>query len=392
MYLSKEEERIYDGELGWAYEVSMKILVKLGDLYGARRLIPVESAHISGVSYKTIGDAPIEFLEALVESNGRARVKATTNPSGIDYEEPTFRLLPKHIIEKQKRIIEIYESLGIESSLTCTPYYIEPVQSGDHLSWAESSAVIYANSLLKAWTNREGGPSALASALIGKTPDYGLHQPENRRISAIVKVEADLLSETDYGLLGMHLGKVLGDKIPLIQGKIIGEELFLKQMGAAMATSGMVPMFYFGDLRDASQRADEAISVDNKDISRTYEELSSALEKPDLIFIGCPHCSLEEIKHISNLLYGKKIRSDVKLWVCTSRFIRSKAAEYVEIIKSSGGCVISDTCAVVTWLKNLSVENLITNSAKTAYYAPLMSNVKAMLLPMKKCIEIAIQK
>ncbi|MEM2638845.1 MAG: aconitase X, partial [Candidatus Bathyarchaeia archaeon] len=248
MYLSKEEERIYDGELGWAYEVSMKILVKLGDLYGARRLIPVESAHISGVSYKTIGDAPIEFLEALVESNGRARVKATTNPSGIDYEEPTFRLLPKHIIEKQKRIIEIYESLGIESSLTCTPYYIEPVQSGDHLSWAESSAVIYANSLLKAWTNREGGPSALASALIGKTPDYGLHQPENRRISAIVKVEADLLSETDYGLLGMHLGKVLGDKIPLIQGKIIGEELFLKQMGAAMATSGMVPMFYFGDL------------------------------------------------------------------------------------------------------------------------------------------------
>jgi len=392
LYLSREEERIYDGELGWAYEVSMKILVKLGDLYGAKRLIPIESAHISGVSYKTIGDAPIEFLEALLEANGRVRVKTTMNPSGIDCEDPIFKYLPKEITEKQKKIIDIYEGLGVERSLTCTPYYIKAAQSGSHLSWAESSAVIYANSILKAWTNREGGPSALASALIGKTPDYGLHQPENRRISAIIKVEADLLSESDYGLLGIYLGKVLGDKIPLIRGRILGEELFLKQMGAAMATSGMVPMFYFDDSEAMSQRTDEVISVDNRDIRRADEEISSFFEKPDLIFIGCPHCSLEEIKCVSNLLRGKKIRKDIRLWICTSRFIRNKAAEYVRIIESSGGRVISDTCAVVTWLRELGIETLMTNSAKTAYYVPLMSNVKAALSPMKKCIEIALQK
>ncbi|MCX8171717.1 MAG: aconitase X catalytic domain-containing protein, partial [Candidatus Bathyarchaeota archaeon] len=280
----------------------------------------------------------------------------------------------------------------VEDSLTCTPYYIEPIQSGCHLSWAESSAVIYANSILKAWTNREGSPSALAAALIGKTPDYGLHQPENRRISTIIKVEADLLSELDYGLLGIYLGKILGDKIPLIQGSVIGEELFLKQMGAAMATSGMVPMFYFNGLKDAPQKADEVISVDNEDIKRIYEDLSAEIEKPDLIFIGCPHCSLEEIKYVSNHLRGGKVRNGVKLWVCTSRFIRSKAAEYVKIIEASGGHVISNTCAVVTWLRDLGVETIMTNSAKTAYYAPLISNVEATLLPMKKCIEAALQK
>ncbi|MEM3745744.1 MAG: aconitase X catalytic domain-containing protein, partial [Candidatus Bathyarchaeia archaeon] len=322
----------------------------------------------------------------------RVRVKTTMNPSGIDCEDPIFKYLPKEITEKQKKIIDIYEGLGVERSLTCTPYYIRAAQSGSHLSWAESSAVIYANSILKAWTNREGGPSALASALIGKTPDYGLHQPENRRISAIIKVEADLLSESDYGLLGIYLGKVLGDKIPLIRGRILGEELFLKQMGAAMATSGMVPMFYFDDSEAMSQRTDEVISVDNRDIRRAYEEISSFFEKPDLIFIGCPHCSLEEIKCVSNLLCGKKIRKDIRLWICTSRFIRNKAAEYVRIIESSGGRVISDTCAVVTWLRELGIETLMTNSAKTAYYAPLMSNVKAALSPMKKCIEIALQK
>ncbi|MEM1990499.1 MAG: aconitase X catalytic domain-containing protein [Candidatus Bathyarchaeia archaeon] len=391
LYLNREEERIYNGDFGWAYEISMKILVKLGDLYGAERLIPIESAHVSGVSYKTIGNAPIEFLEALVASNGRVKVDSTINPSSIDFEDPSFNLLPGELIEKQKRIIDLYSALGIEPTLTCTPYYIRQIRTGSHVSWAESSAVIYANSILGAWTNREGGPSALASALIGKTPDYGLHRPENRRASVLVKVEADILSESDYGSLGIYLGKVLGDSIPVIQGKIVREECFLKQMGAAMATSGMVSMFYLNGLDDVSQ-IEEKITVDNRDIRRSYEELSSAFEKPDLIFIGCPHCSLEEIKSISSLLYGRRIKEDIKLWVCTPRFIRSRAYDCVKVIEASGGRVISDTCAVVTWLRELGVETLVTNSAKTAYYAPLMSNVKAILLPLKKCIEVALRE
>lgn len=392
MHLTREEEKIYEGELGWAYQVSMRILVKLGDLYGADKLIPIESAHISGVSYKTIGDAAIDFLEALAGSNVKASVMATTNPSGIDYKNAIFTSLSSDIIEKQKRIINLYAKMGIKTSLTCTPYYIEAPRCGAHLSWAESSAVVYANSIIGAWTNREGGPSALASALIGKTPNYGLHKPENRRATVLVKVEAELKDESDYGALGIYLGKILGDKIPLIHGLPSIEERCLKQMGAAMATSGMVSMFYLKENGVRQVREMEIINVEDGNLREAREGLSFSPEKPDLIFIGCPHCSLSELKQIAETIKGKKIREDVKLWVCASRFIRNKAKEYVNVIESSGGQVICDTCAVVTWLRDLNVKTVMTNSAKTAYYAPSLNGVKVVFSPIIECINVACQK
>ncbi|MEM2320983.1 MAG: aconitase X catalytic domain-containing protein [Candidatus Bathyarchaeia archaeon] len=389
MYLTREEERIYNGEYGWAYQISMKILVKLGDLYGADRLIPIESAHISGVAYKTIGDAPIEFLRALADSGGRATVKATTNPSSINLENQLFTHLPKEVIENQGEILTLYERMGLETTLTCTPYYLERPKSGSHLSWAESSAVIYANSLLNAWTNREGGPSALASALIGKTPNYGLHRLENRHASVLVRVEMRLKSEADYGALGVYLGEILRDRIPVICGLRKREEHCLKQLGAAMATSGMTPMFYLRENDKGGKSVEEKISVDERSIKISYERLTSAFDKPDLIFIGCPHCSPEELRIIADYLKGKKVRDDIKLWICTSRYARKIAEEHVEAIEASGGRVICDTCAVITWLKELGVETLVTNSAKTAHYAPLTNKVRTALLSLEECIGIA---
>ena len=391
MYLTKEEEKIYDGELGWAYQVSMKILVKLGDLYGAKRLIPIESAHISGVSYKTIGEASIEFLRELAESGGRVKVKATTNPSGMDYEYTVFRNLPGDLIENQRKIIDLYRKMGANTILSCTPYYLEPPERGVHIAWAESSAVIYANSLLGAWTNREGGPSALASALIGKTPDYGLHQPENRCASVLVKVDANLESESDYGALGIYLGKILGERIPLIQGLSASREDFLKQMGAAIATTGMTSIFHLSGPRDRHEKM-ETITVGDGEVRETRESLSTSSDKPELIFIGCPHCSLNEIRRVAELIRGKKVRKDIKFWVCTSRFIRRRAKDYVKLIEAAGGKVVCDTCAVVTWLRELGIETLITNSAKTAHYAPSMSRVEVSFLPLKECIKAASRK
>ena len=391
MYLTKEEEKIYDGELGWAYQVSMKILVKLGDLYGAKRLIPIESAHISGVSYKTIGEASIEFLRELAESGGRVKVKATTNPSGMDYEYTVFRNLPGDLIENQRKIIDLYRKMGANTILSCTPYYLEPPERGVHIAWAESSAVIYANSLLGAWTNREGGPSALASALIGKTPDYGLHQPENRCASVLVKVDANLESESDYGALGIYLGKILGERIPLIQGLSASREDFLKQMGAAIATTGMTSIFHLSGPRDRHEKM-ETITVGDGEVRETRESLSTSSDKPELIFIGCPHCSLNEIRRVAELIRGKKVRKDIKFWVCTSRFIRRRAKDYVKLIEAAGGKVVCDTCAVVTWLRDLGVEDMMTNSAKTAYYAPLMNKVKVAFSPLTECVKTACER
>jgi len=388
MYLTKEEERILEGEMGWAYQTAMKVLVKLGELFGATRLIPVRSAHISGVSYKTIGDAPVEFLEEIVKAGGVAQVESTINPAGFDPEHVDEMPIPEEFRFKQSRIINLYKKMKIEPTLTCTPYYIRRPEAGSHLAWAESSAVVYANSVLKAWTNREGGPSALAAALIGKTPDYGMHRAENRQAEVSVKVEPELKGEMEFGALGIYAGNVLKGRVPYFTGLRSPTERDLKQLGAALASTGMNSIFQYG----AEHKKElEKITVEEADLKKVVEELSTASEEPDMVFMGCPHCSLEEIKNIARLIGKRKVKEGVKLWVCTSRYVRERAKAYVRMIEAAGGHVLCDTCAVVTWLRELGVETLMTNSAKTAYYAPVLNKVGTILAPTSKCIDMACE-
>lgn len=391
MYLTKEEERIYDGEHGWASQVCMKILVRLGDLFDATRLIPIKSAHVSGVSYKTLGDAPIDFLEALAEASAKTNVKATLNPRSFD-EKYLGKKTPKAFHQKQARILSQFEKMNFESVLTCTPYYLEKPERGSHLAWAESSAVVYANSVLGAWTNREGGPSALAAAIIGKTPDYGMHKEENRQPSILVSVDKPLKNEAEFGALGIYLGKILGDNIPAIQGLKNASREELKQLGAALASSGMVNMFY----RDVDIRKEkvEKIGVETGDVKQTVENLSTASKstQPDLIFIGCPHCSLNEIEQIAENMGDGKVKSGTEFWVCTSRYVREKAEKHVKKIEKSGAHVLTDTCAVVTWTELLGIRTIMTNSAKTAHYAPTLNKAETTLAPLNRCLKTALKE
>ncbi|MEM0254404.1 MAG: aconitase X catalytic domain-containing protein [Candidatus Bathyarchaeia archaeon] len=389
MYLTKEEERVYDGEYGWARQVCMKILVKLGDLFGADRLIPIDSAHISGVSYKTMGDVATEFIEAIAaDANGKAVVDATINPQSFDAEY-LAKKLPRELMDSQLRITRCFERMGVKLSYTCAPYYIESPHMGAHLAWAESSAVVYANSILNAWTNREGGPSALAAAIIGKTPNYGMHKAENRNPSLIVELEQPLREDIEYGALGILLGKILKDRIPLIKGVEDAPKDMLKQLGAALASTGMTNMFHYR----VNQRAEtlEKIRVENNDVKKTVEELNTASsKKPDLIFIGCPHCSINEIKQVATYLDGKKIANNLEVWICTSPFIKRKTEYYVHKIEQSGAKVLAGTCAIVTWTDKLGIETIMTNSAKTAHYAPTLNKAKVILASLKECLKTAI--
>ncbi len=387
MYLTKQEERILDGEHGWANQVSMKILVRLGDLFGATKLIPVQSAHLSGVSYKHLGDAAIDFFAELARKGGKAQTQTTLNPASFDPEYLRKRYTRQRIT-KQERIISLYKKMLIQPTLTCTPYYLKRPKSGQHLAWAESSAVIYANSVLKTWTNREGAPSALAAALIGKTPNYGVHQPENRKPSVLVKLETRLETEADYGALGIHLGRLLKEKIPAIQG-LRGSNDELKQLGAAMASSGMTAMFHNGIPRKEEKL--ETIAVEDEDIQKAASSICTTDHRPNLVFIGCPHCSANEVKNVGRMLEGKKIRKDIELWVCTSRHVREQTKNYVNQIERAGGHVLCDTCVLVTWIKDIGVDTLLTNSAKTAFYAPTLNDVDVALRPLKQCIETACQ-
>jgi hypothetical protein len=369
----------------------MKILVRLGELFAATKLIPISSAHVSGISYKTLGDAPLEFLEALSAAGGKVNARATLNPQGLDMEYLGKRL-DEEIRRKQLNILRQFEKMGFAAqSLTCTPYYIEELSQGSHLAWAESSAVVYANSVLRTWTNREGGPSALAAAIIGKTPDYGIHKAENRQPRVSVTLEAQLQNETEYGAVGAFLGKVLEDKIPIIHGLKGSSKEDLKQLGAALASTGMANMFY---PHSVSMRLDklEKIAIESNDIKRSVENLSTAAKsEPDLVFIGCPHCSLNEIKKVARTIGGRKLKGGKELWICTSRFVKEKARNHVEKIKQSGAYVITDTCAVVTWTEKLRIKTIMTNSAKTAYYAPTLNKAETILAPLKECLNTALE-
>ena len=381
---------MYDGEYGWAYQVSMRILTRLGELFGATRLIPISSAHISGVSYKTIGDAPISFLEALAESGGKAKVTSMVNPSAFDINHATEMAISSDVAEKQMRIINLYGKMGVNPTLTCTPYYLSRPASASHLAWAESSAIVYANSILRAWTNREGGPSALAAALIGKVPDYGIHQAENRKPELLVEVNCKLRKETEFGALGICVGKIIEDKIPVFSGLQRYKETDLKQLGAALASSGMTSIFY-PTIEEDTQGL-QKITIEEKDIKSITEELSTSSDLPDIVFLGCPHCSLHEIRQVAKMLNGRKVNRNVRLWVCTSRHMKAKAQRYVHAIESAGGKVLCDTCAVVTWIEKLGVDTLMTNSAKTAYYAPTSNRVKTIFESLNRCIETACKQ
>ncbi|MBX5326684.1 MAG: aconitase X [Candidatus Bathyarchaeia archaeon] len=386
MYLTRKEEKIYDGEFGWAYQTAMKILVRLGDLFGASKLIPIKSAHISGVSYKTLGDAPIDFLKATAETCPRVRVPSTLNPCGFDSDYLVTKF-PEKLRKKQALILNLYTQIGVVPALTCTPYYLKTPKNGWHLASAESSAVVYTNSVLGAWTNREGSPSALAAALVGKVPDYGVHRPENRQPSIVVKVETELANEAEFGALGVCVGKMLKDEVPVFQGlpaNVKGDEL--KQLGAGLASSGMISIFHY---KPSPTKGLERVAVTKSDVRNAMENLSANVGTPDLVFVGCPHCSLGEVKAVADLVRDKKVRRE--FWVCTSRFVKEKAMEHVRVIEKAGGHVLCDTCAIVTWLKELGVKVMLTNSAKAAYYSPTMNRVDAVLAPLNECVETALK-
>ncbi|RZN43563.1 MAG: DUF521 domain-containing protein [Methanophagales archaeon ANME-1-THS] len=273
MYLTKEEERIYEGEEGWTKKKALEILVAIGDIHNAARLVPITCAHISGASYKTIGDA-FEFINSL---KGRVKVKSTLNPIGMDRERWGALRIPETFARKQQAVLTAYERLGVSPVCTCVPYLVgNRPRTGEHLAWAESSAVLYANAVLGARTNMEGAPSALAAALLGKTPSYGLHHPETRRPEIRVCVNCKL-ADADYSALGFLIGDLVGSKIPLIEllPTASPNEDELKHLSAAIGATGSIGMYHIKGITpeaEALESPREKIELEKKDITRFFEK------------------------------------------------------------------------------------------------------------------------
>ena len=285
----------------------MDILVALGDIYGASKLVDITSAQVSGVSYKTIGDAGLEYLKDLAQDDsGKATINASLNPPGTDLDNWEELGFPEYFAIKQNKIVDAYANLGISKTCTCTPYLVGNVpRFRDHVSWSESSAVAYVNSVIGARTNREGGPAALAAAIVGKTPLYGFHLEENRKANLVVNVNTELKG-ADFGALGYIIGKVVGSGVPYFKLQNTPNNNDMKTLGAALASSGSVALYHMENVTPEFDIAGEAevediMFIGEKEIAETREKLTTTDREPDLICLGCPHASLEEINQISSL-------------------------------------------------------------------------------------------
>ncbi|MDO8727257.1 MAG: aconitase X catalytic domain-containing protein [Candidatus Methanoperedens sp.] len=392
MYLTHEEEKILNGERGATYQKAIEILVALGDIYDADRLIPIKSAQIAGVSYKTIGDAGLEWISDL---KGKVAVPSILNPAGMDLECWREMGISQEFAKKQKEIIKAYKALGVQIECSCTPYniYDDLASIGDHLAWSESSAISYANSVIGARTNREGGPGALSAALIGKTANYGFHLDENRKPDLLIQVDSKL-SDSDYGALGYIAGEMVGDKVPFFRLKSRPSKDELKSLGAAMAASGAVALYHVEGVTPEAGQYDaprDAITIEERQIKEVYESayLNIGPGKPDLIAFGCPHSSPDELASLAHLLDGKKVKKEV--WVCTSRAIKDRNPELVKRIEKSGAKVFCDTCMVVSPASE-RFKCMMVNSGKAHKYVPNLCGVKSILASTEKCIEEALKE
>ena len=390
MHLTKEEEKMMNGQMGKATQKAMEILVALGDIYGAEKLIEISSVQIAGVSYHNLGDAGIEFLNEFAE-DGHVRVLTTLNPAGMDMENWRQLGISEDFAEKQKIVIEAFSKLGVITSCTCTPYLIGNLpRFREHVAWSESSAVTFVNSVIGARTNREGGPSALAAAIVGKTPAYGLHLDENRVPDVNIDVKARLKSVNDWGALGYSIGKKAENKIAYITGIKKASIDELKSFSASLVTYGAKPLFYIKNITpEKAKKPATKITITEDDLKEAYKAVSDEGEEIDFVSIGCPHASIAEIAEVAGLLKGRKVKTE--FWITTARSTKQLAdlRGYTKAIEEAGAKFACDTCLAVAPLKG-RFKSVATNSAKGCFYARGTNQMKTKLGDTAKCIEAAV--
>jgi predicted aconitase len=392
MRLSDEERALLEGSGGQAARKAMEILVALGQIYDAEDLVPVKSVQISGVSYHSLGETGLEWIEQMAH-DGRVRALSTLNPAGMDLECWQEQGIAAEYARRQLRLIRAYEQMGIAPTCTCTPYLVGNLPApGEHVAWAESSAVAFANSVLGARTNREAGPSALAAALTGRTPRYGLHLDKSRIPSLEVTVEGAMADTVDWGALGYLIGRQSGGRVALLRSRVRPSLAQLKTLGAAVVTFGGSPLFYLEGLSPvpaAASAIEQRLRVSASDLHAALEALDDGAESVDLVCLGCPHSSLQELAEMAALLEGRTVQTET--WVCTARPTADAARQLglAERIGAAGARLVCDTCFAVAPLDRAGA-TMATDSVKGCYYARGHNRLRVHIGSLERCVNAAV--
>jgi predicted aconitase len=406
VYLTDEEQRILNGECGEPQRLALQVLAKLGEACGAERLVEIASAHLVASSYQIAGEAGIEIYSRLVEQGARVKVRTTSDPGSIDFARWREFKTPAEYAARQLRIAELLDQMGVIPTWTCTPYTTFNVpRFGDHLGWSESSAVVFVNSVIGARTNRLAAYVDLCAALTGRVPYFGLHLTENRRGEVLFELTPDLAADFAdhyFPALGYLVGQTVGDKIPVIVGLTRATFDQLKAFGAASAASGSVALYHMVGITPEARTLEEAcggripaerITVGTREITAVMEQMGGVTDGPvDVVGIGCPHASIDQMRRYAALLAGQRVHPDTELWVCTNVVVEEMARKmgYVEIIERAGAKLMVGTCHNDCPLQAWGFRRLVTDSGKFAYYTPTTVGTQCVFASTEACIRAAV--
>ncbi len=360
LYLSDYDRELLAGERGPGAQMAMRIIVRMAEILGVERLIDIEAAHIDSSLY--MGAATLEFAEKLVDLGAKVSVPSTLNVSGVDEHGWTQWSVPPDWAENAKRQMRAYQQMGCIPTWTCAPYQTEfKPKFGQQIAWGESNAIVFANSIIGARTERYPDLLDICAAITARVPAAGLHLQENRAGQVLLRLKGvpDRVQrhESFYPVLGHMMGKVSGEKNPVVVGMEVEPEWDqLKALGAAAASSGTVGLFHLvgitpeaHTLEDALQgnEPEQVIDVTMDHLREVWGELSTTGGRAlDLVVLGCPHFSLTEFERLVLLIDGKEKHKDVEFLVNSNRAMRTLADEagYLRSLEAFGGVVTVDTC------------------------------------------------
>lgn len=410
LVLTEQEQAMLDGQQGPAVAMSMRIITELGRIRGAEKLVDVGSVHIDGCIF--YGQAGLDFANRLIELGGTVVVPTTVNVGSIDLIHPDLILQntehEKAVAKGGRELMNAYATLGCRQTWTCAPYQMDSRPSfGENIAWAESNAIVFANSVLGARTDRYGDFLDIAAAITGKAPCGGLHLTHERYGNVILDCSSLSQNATamdvTYPILGYLAGSIAGTSNPVFVGlpSTISEDQ-LKALGAAAASSGGVALFHVVGRTPEAPTLEAALGT-NTDVpihhitattlDEARRELSTATNsRLDAVSLGTPHASINEIEAVHRALeQGEPIAGGVDFYISTGRSVFAEAQErgYVSALESKGVTFVLDTCTYVTSILRPNTETVMTNSGKWAHYAPGNLGIDVVLATLEECVESA---
>jgi predicted aconitase len=419
MFLTDEEKRMRDGAEGDAVAAAMDLLIRYSSALDADRLCDIRN--VAGTMTQ-----PSPVKARLVAEGGWDKAFAVINlDSDLDLTIPQMAVptcqlqhgfsddsigvvpYPEANVLLQADGESFFGRHGVNILATCTPYQVGNLPlRGEHCAWMESSAVIYANSVLGARTNCEGIASTGAASLTGKIPCWGNHRDENRFGTHLIDVRGQRVeSFQDWGMLGYFAGGVAGEDHPVITGSVSRPDLTeLKHFGAAAATSGGVELYHIPGITPeaptvAAAFADReeppaAVVYGPAERQAIYETLNEIGSSPDVDFVllGCPHASVDQIRQTAALLDGKRLSPSTELWIMAPRALKVMAdrSGYTEVIERAGGRVLADSCPAMSRAAPTGTRVFATDSAKQAHYLPAILGIEAWFGTLEECVNAAV--